>query len=132
MRPIYETVRLDPRVARSSSIPVPGAAATVARLDRLCLGLHHSLLGNEPGGEIAPQGHNQLARQSNDGDAPGALAGIGRAGPEPLAQRAVRLMAEPEPGQFDRLLACQPIACLADALLPRDATAPPGTRARCF
>src|SRR5215475_1690071 len=44
-----------------------------------------------------------------------------------LAERAVRLMAEPEPGQFDRLQAGAMITCLADPLLAIDAAALPGT-----
>src|SRR5262249_61127593 len=70
----------------------------------------------------------QLACQCDDGDAFGALAGVGGAGAEPAAERAVRLMAKPEPGQFDRLVARPPIAGLADALLAIDAAALPGAR----
>src|ERR1700750_2328902 len=78
------------------------------------LSLHHCLIGNKSGGEIAPQRHDQLARQRDDGDTFGALAGASRAGTEPLAERAVWLMAKPEPCEFDRLVASTMIARLAD------------------
>jgi hypothetical protein len=113
-------------VARSSSIPHErGEPRGVARSFALCL--HDCLLGNEAGGDVAPQRHDQLARQCNDGDTFGALAGIDGAGAEPEAERAVGLMAKPEPGQLDRLVAGTPIAGLADALLTIDAATLPGT-----
>src|ERR1700756_3587287 len=113
-------------MARSSSIP-HGRGEAATRNEVVCLCLHGCLLRNEARGEIAPQRHDQLAGQCDDGDALGALAGVGGAGAEPAAERAVRLMAEPEPGQFDRLVARPPIAGLADALLAIDAAALPGT-----
>src|ERR1700757_2001302 len=128
MRPIYETAWLGPRVARSSSVlQGPRLRPRRACYEVVALCLHCGSLGNKSGGEIAPQGDDQLARQRDDGDAPGAFAGIGRAREKPAAEPAVRLMAEPEPGQFDRLLTGAPIAGLADALLAVDAATLPGT-----
>src|SRR5215831_4080610 len=127
MRPIYAPAWFGPWVARSSSI-LRGARLTPWRARAssvLCF--HGCALRNEPGGEITPQRHNQLARQRDDGDALGAPASIGRTGAEPVAEGAVRLMAEPKPGQFDCLVASTPIACLADALLAVDAATLPGT-----
>src|SRR5262245_65688241 len=114
-------------MARSSSIP-HGRGEAATRNEVVCLCLHGCLLRNEARGEIAPQCHDQLACQCDDGDAFGALAGVGGAAAEPAADRDVRLMAKPEPGDFDRLVACPPIAGLADALLAVDAPARPGTR----
>src|ERR1700755_1181433 len=90
--------------------------ASVAKLS-----LHHCMLWNEPGGEIAPQPHDQLARERDDGDAPGALAGVGRAGTEPLAERTIWLMAKPEPCEFDRFVAGPVIFPPADPLPAIDA-----------
>src|SRR5207237_1232633 len=79
------------------------------------------------GREIAPQRHHQLARQGDDGDALDALAGIERASAVLLGKFAVRLMPQPQPGQFDCGTAGARIARLADALVAVDATAPPRT-----
>src|ERR1700754_5086828 len=103
----------------------PAAESQVASVAKLSL--HHCMLWNEPGGEIAPQPHDQLARQRDDGDAPGVLAGVGRAGTEPLAERTIWLMAKPEPCEFDRFVAGPMIARLADPLLAIDAATLPGT-----
>src|ERR1700758_2013338 len=128
MRPIYKAAWYGPWVARSSSI-LQGTAAEPRRLvlRGSVLDFHRCLLRNESSGEIAPQGHDQLARQRDDGDAPGAFAGVGRASAEPAAECAVRLVAEPEPGELDCLVAGTMIASLADPLLTIDAAALPGT-----
>src|SRR5262249_18714551 len=75
-------------------------------------------LRQQPGRQIAPQRHHQLARQGDDEDAlqPAAL-GSGQAGVEPAAERAVRLMPQPQPGELDRHAARPPVAGLGDALL---------------
>ena len=88
---------LGPRVARSSSIPHgPRRRATRPCALKCCvLCLHHCRSRDKPGREIAPQRHDQLARQRDDGDALGALAGIGGARAEPAAELAVRLMPQP-------------------------------------
>src|SRR5213083_1259873 len=106
-----------------------GRAAVLARWWKLlCLArLEHRMFGHEPGGEIAPQRHDQLARQGDDGNALDPAAGAGRAGPEPLAERAVRLMQQPQPGELDRLVAGARIARLADPLLALDPAAAPRT-----
>src|SRR4029077_4078501 len=69
----------------------------------------------------------QLARQGHNGDAPGAPAGIERALPEPLAELAVRLMPQPQPGQLDRGAAGARIARLADPLVAIGSAALPWT-----
>src|ERR1041384_5415105 len=113
------TVIIHPaRTAASSR----GAGASLVFV-LLCL--HRSLLGDHAGGEVAPQRHDQLVRQRDDRDAPGPAAGVGGAGAEPLAELAARLMAQPQPGEFDRLEAGAWIACFADALLAIDAAAAP-------
>ena len=50
-----------------------------------------------------------------------------RCAAEPSAERAVRLMPQPQPGQFDRGAAGARIARLADALLAVDPAAVPRT-----
>src|ERR1700749_3274336 len=86
-------------------------AAVPARRSGLCL--HRGLLRDRAGGEVAPQRHDQLACQRDDRDAPGPAAGVGGARAEPLAELAAWLMAQPQPGEFDRLEAGTWIAGLA-------------------
>src|SRR5215207_4864755 len=117
-----------PRVARSPSTRADrgkrcGAAASVDPLR-----LDHGPFGEEPGGEIAPQRHHQFARQGDDGDAPDAAARAGRAPKELAAERAVRLMSQPQPGELDRLVARARIARLADPLLAVGPSAAPRAR----
>src|SRR5215204_5024665 len=88
----------------------------------------HGPFGEEPGGEIAPQRHHQFARQGDDGDAPDAAARAGRAPKELAAERAVRLMSQPQPGELDRLVARARIARLADPLLAVGPSAAPRAR----
>jgi hypothetical protein len=102
-----------------------GQAQRPVRGSVLCF--HRCPRRHKPGGEIAPQRHYQLARQGDDADALGALAGIGGTAAEPTAEFAFRLMPQPEPGQFDGLEAGARITRLADALLTIDAPALPGT-----
>ena len=81
MRPIYETACLlaqgwhghHPSRADRGRCRDAGAFVKWLRLH----GLEHRALGHEAGGEIAPERHDQLARQGDDGDALDALAGIG-------------------------------------------------------
>src|SRR5262245_51600821 len=89
------------------------------------LRLENCSLGDQSGGEIAPQRHHQLACQGDDGDAPDALAGVRRALPEPAAESAVWLMLQPQPGQLDGGMAGASIAGLADPLIAIDAAAEP-------
>ena len=86
VRPLGGTVIIHPAGDR-------GKAAGHAWLRGSVLNLHDRFLGHKPGGEVAPQRHDQLARQRDNGDAPGALAGVDRAGAEPAAEGAVGLMA---------------------------------------
>src|SRR5581483_7653720 len=79
--------------------------------------LEHRAFRHEPGREIAPQRHHQLACQRDDCDAPDPLARLGGALREPLRERAAGLMAQPQPGELDRRLAGPGIAGLADPLL---------------
>jgi hypothetical protein len=78
-------------------------------------------------GRKAPQRHHQLARQSHNGDASDPAAGIERALPEPLGERTVRLVSQPQPSQLDRLLPGARIARLADPLLAIGPSALPWT-----
>src|SRR5439155_13224799 len=47
--------------------------------------VEHGALRHQPGGEIAPQRHDQLARKGDDRNAPEPLAGVERALEEPAA-----------------------------------------------
>src|SRR5882762_4933040 len=131
MRPIYETACFWPKGGTVIIHPALTAAdaATPTRwlkgLD-LCR-LEHRSLGHEAGCEIAPERHDQLARQGHDGDALDALAGIECASPILLGEFAVRLMPQPQPGQFDRGTAGARIARLADPLVAVDPAALPRT-----
>src|SRR3546814_6302939 len=84
------------------------------------------ICGHQPGGQEPPEGDEQLARQSDDGDAPHPAALVADPGLEPAAERAVRLMAQPQPGELDGDLPGPPVAGLADPLLMVDPTAAPG------
>src|SRR4029453_9329793 len=92
-------------------------------------GLENRALRDQAGGEKAPQRHHQLARQRDDGDALHPFAGARRALTEPAAERAVRLMSQPQPSELDRGMAGTAIGDLADPLLafsaaPRTAAKP--------
>ena len=58
-------------------------------------------LRDQPGFQITPKGDRQFARQSDNHDPPDAPLLALSAGMEPLAQGAIRLMAEPKPCGFD-------------------------------
>src|SRR5947207_9816201 len=72
--------------------------------------VEHGALRHQPGGEIAPQRHDQLAREGDDRNAPEPLAGVERALEEPAAECALRLMLQPKPGELDRFVAGARIA----------------------
>src|SRR3982074_3168126 len=127
MRPIYETALVGPWVARSSSILCGRGDSRGAGVACSALCLHGCAGRNKAGGEVAPQRHHQFARQRDDGDAPGALAGVGGAGVEPAAELAFRLMPQPQPGQLDRLGAGAGFPAFADPLRAIDAAAAPWT-----
>src|SRR5229473_6018442 len=120
-----------PRVARSPSIPRLAAAdaATPTRwLKRLDLcRLEHRSLGHKAGCEIAPERHDQLARQGYNRDALDALAGIECASPILLGEFTVRLMSQPQPGHLDRGATGARVARLADPLVAIDPAALPRT-----
>ena len=105
-------------------------AATLTRcLKRLCLRcLEQGSFGHQAGCEVAPERHHQLACQGHDGDALVALAGIVvGAAAEPSGERTLRLMPQPQPGQFDRGATSARVARLADALVAVDPAALPWT-----
>src|SRR5271166_831365 len=104
---------------------MPRADALVEALCLRCL--EHRPLGHEPGCKVSPECHDQLARQGHDGGALDALASIERTLPEPLGERTVRLMPQPQPGQFDRSTAGAGIARLADPQVAIDPAALPWT-----
>src|SRR5437868_9232311 len=126
MSPIYKTAVCSAQGWHGHH-PSRADCDEAARSGSSVLCLHYCPRGDKPRGEIAPERHDQLARQRDDGDALGPLAGIGGAGAEPAAEFAFRLMPQPEPGQFECLEPGARITCLADALLTIDAAATPGT-----
>src|SRR5207253_10506505 len=81
------------------ALTAANAAAPARPLRSLRFCLEHRMFGNEPGGEIAPQRRDQLARQGDDGDAFDATAPIERALTEPLTERAVGRSAAPRTGR---------------------------------
>src|SRR5215469_9026192 len=85
--------------------------------DPLRCGVHNSALRDQSGFEIAPERDHQFARQCHNSDASDASLGLADALGEPLAQSAVRLVADPQPGDLDSKPACAGIAGLADALI---------------
>src|SRR6266446_3169731 len=72
---------------------------------------------HEAGLEIAPQRDGELAGERDDGDLGDASLAVADALLEPAGERAVRLEAQPEPGELDQDGAGARIAGLADALL---------------
>src|SRR5215469_6997569 len=85
--------------------------------DPLLCGVHNSALRDQSGFEIAPERDHQFARQCHNSDASDASLGLADALGEPLAQSAVRLVADPQPGDLDSKPARAGIARLADALI---------------
>ena len=88
--------------------------------------LEHGAFGNDALCDIAPQGDEEFAGQRHDGDA--ANSSLAGADPrlKPAAQRQVRLVAQPEPGNSDSGVPQATIAQLGDPLIPFDAAALPG------
>jgi hypothetical protein len=119
---LHNSLLVGPGVARSSSIPPPRqGSATLTRWFK-SLRLHcleHRSLGHQAGCDIAPERHHQLARQGHDGE---ALASVERAMVEPSAERAFRLVPQPQPGQFNRGTASARVARFAG---PLDSINPP-------
>src|SRR5215203_6921998 len=74
-------------------------------------------LGDHAVLEVAPQRDQQPARERHNADAAHALAACGKTAVEPLSECAVRLIAQPVPGDLHQQCAHAAIARLADALL---------------
>jgi hypothetical protein len=81
----------------------PAGAGLRSRLRRLRRGgLEHGTVRHQPAHQIAPQRHRQLAGERHDRNPPhppllGADPRL-----EPSTQRAVRLIAQPQPGELDQ------------------------------
>ena len=88
--------------------------------------LEHGSFRNDALADVAPQGDEELAGERHNRNP--AYPSLPRADPrlKPLAQGRVRLMAQPEPGEFDHLVTQPAIARLRDTLVPVDTAALPG------
>jgi hypothetical protein len=75
------------------------------------------VLGNHAVCEVTPQRNEQSARERNDADAAHAQAPAGEASVVPLAERALGLEAQPQPGDLDHHGPHPAVARLADALV---------------
>src|SRR5882757_3783009 len=75
------------------------------------------------GFKITPERHQQLARQRHDGDAADAAFRGTDTRPEPDAQIAVGLIAQPQPGEFDPGGSSLAVTSLADPLVMRHVSA---------
>src|SRR6202140_4567307 len=121
MRPIYETACLlalgwhGHHPSRADRGRCRDADALVKSLRRRRL--EHRPCGHKTGCEVTPKRHHQLARQGHNGDAPGTLAGIERALPEPLAELAAGLVPPLQPGHLAWGAAGPGIARLAAPLV---------------
>src|SRR3981189_1382043 len=73
--------------------------------------------------KITPERHQQLARQRHDGDAADAAFRGTDTRPEPDAQIAVGLIAQPQPGEFDPGGSSLAVTSLADPLVMRHVSA---------
>src|SRR5213078_1387639 len=78
---------------------------------------------HQAGLQIAPQSHQELACHGHDGDATRPALEVTDAFPEPDAQGAAGLIAQPRPGELDHHAARRGIAGLADALVAIDRAA---------
>ena len=83
-------------------------------------------LRNDALGDEAPQGDQQLSRHGDDGDPAHPPTRRPDARGKPSADRRRRLIAEPQPRQFDHRFAQPEISGLADALVTVKAAALPG------
>src|SRR5205823_10691843 len=77
----------------------------------------HGAGRHQPGLEVTPQRHHQLARQRHDGDAADATLLIAHPRPEPAREVAVGLMREPQPADLDGCGPGASVARLTDPLL---------------
>src|SRR4029077_7164085 len=91
--------------------------------DRCWLSLEDGPVRGDAALEIAPQRHQQLARQRHHGDAADAALGGADTVAVPDAQCAVGLVTQPQPGELHHGGAPLTVAGLADALLARCAPA---------
>ena len=72
---------------------------------------------DDAGLQIVPESDQELARHSNDRNPARATLEVADALPKPAAERAVRLIAQPSPGELNHHHARLGIAGLADALV---------------
>src|SRR6516225_3615805 len=70
---------------------------------------------DDAGLQIAPQSDQELARHSNDRNPTRATFEVANPFPKPAAERALRLIAQPGPGELDHHRARLGITGLADA-----------------
>ncbi len=91
---------------------------------------HGSAVDHKPGGHVLPQGDEQFACQRDDRAFLVAPAAMADPVPEPVGERRVRLMAQPQPQlrQLDHRPSQPWIARLRDALFTIDRAASPGRR----
>jgi hypothetical protein len=73
--------------------------------------------------KITPERHEQLACQRHNGDTADAAFRGTDTRPQPDAQIAVGLIAQPQPGEFDPGGSSLAVACLADPLIMRQLSA---------
>src|ERR1041384_3849927 len=79
--------------------------------------LERGAAGNLASGGEAPQRNGQSSRESDDANAPHALAAVGEALVEPMGELAVGLQPEPSPRQLHQQRAHALVAGFADALV---------------
>src|SRR3546814_12889769 len=76
-----------PRAAPVTIRPVRPPRRSSVLVVCLRSGREHCICGHQPGGQEPPEGDEQLARQSDDGDAPHPAALVADPGLEPAADR---------------------------------------------
>jgi hypothetical protein len=107
------------------AIYLPGRRSPYRRRGKLycSLTLYGRALRYEANLEKLPKGDRQSPSQRDDADFAAAHASTGEPLPPPSRQRALRLVAQPRPGQLDQRLPRELCPGLADAAIPADIAA---------
>src|SRR5271166_4184992 len=99
-------IAADGNAARGNAVGLRGGACRRPDLDAV---------GHHAGLDVAPERDQQLSRHRHDGDPPRASLQRADALAEPCRERAVGLVAQPQPGELDERRARAWIAGAADA-----------------
>jgi hypothetical protein len=117
------TTKLLLGLVEPSNFPVVARLAAHAASSIVALTLYGRTLRYNASFQKVPKRDRQFPGECNNADFAATHAGAGEPLPPPRRQRALRLVAQPRPSQFDQGLPHQLCPGLADAAIPADIAA---------